>query len=168
MRLISFYIKYRLNGSLFDLSRFRAKTKTVERLVTEALFADDCALMVHTEVDLQLIVSKFAEASQLFGLTISLGKTEVLYQPSPASTVNDPPTILIGDTALKTVEHFKYLGSVVSSDCSLDREISTRINKASQALGRLRTRVMNHKSIKLPTKNQSVQSDRPHKSSLWL
>ena len=146
------YIKYRLNGSLFHLSRLRAKTKTVERLVTEALFADDCALMAHTEVDLQLIVSKFAEASQLFGLTISLGKTEVLYQPSPASTVNDPPTILIGDTALKTVEHFKYLGSVVSSDCSLDREISTRINKASQALGRLRTRVMNHKSIKLPTK----------------
>ena len=39
---------------------------------------DDCALMAHTEVDLQLIVSKFAEASQLFGLTISLGKTEVL------------------------------------------------------------------------------------------
>ena len=146
------YIKYRLNGSLFDLSRLRAKTKRVERLVTEALFADDCALMAHTEVDLQLIVSKFAEASQLFGFTISLGKTDVLYQPSPASTVHDPPTILIGDTDLKTVEHFKYLGSVISSDCSLDREISTRINKTSQALGRLRTRVMNHKSIKLPTK----------------
>ena len=103
--------------------------------------------MAHTEVDLQLIVSKFAEASQLFGLTISLGKTGVLYQPSPASTVHDPPTILIGNTALKTVEHFKYLGSVISSDCSLDR-----ISKASQALGRLRTRMMNHKSIKLPTK----------------
>ena len=95
---------------------------------------------------------KFAEASQLFGLTISLGKTEVLYQPSPASTVHDPPTILIRDTALKKVEHFKYLGSVISRDCSLEREISARISKASQALGRLRTRVMNDKRIKLPTK----------------
>ena len=66
--------------------------------------------------------------------------------------MHDPPTILIGDTALKTVEHFKYLGIVISSDCSLDREISARINKASQALGRLRTRVMNHRSIKLPAK----------------
>ena len=56
------YIKYRLNGSLFDLCRLRAKTKTVERLVTEALFADDCALMAHTEVDLQLIVSKVCES----------------------------------------------------------------------------------------------------------
>ena len=94
------YIKYRLNGSLFDLSRPRAKTKTVERLVTEALFADDCALMAHTEVDLQLTVSKFAEASQLFGLTISLGKTEVLYQPSPASTVHDPPIPSLLETLL--------------------------------------------------------------------
>ncbi|KAK4323900.1 hypothetical protein Pmani_005428 [Petrolisthes manimaculis] len=101
------YIKYRLDGSLFDLRRLSAKTKTVERLVTEALFADDCALMAHTEADLQLIVNKFAEASRLFGLTISLGKTEVLYQPSPASPEHHPPTILIGDTALKTVEHFK-------------------------------------------------------------
>ena len=146
------YIKYRLNGFLFDLRWLRPKIKTVERLVTEALFADDCALMADTEVDLQLIVSKFAEVSQLFGLTISLGKTEVLYQPSPASTVYDPPTILIWDTALKTVEHFKCLGSVISSDCSLDREISTRISKASQALGCRCTHVMNHKSIKLPMK----------------
>ena len=40
-------------------------------------------LMAHKESDLQLIVDKFVEASLLFGLTISLGKTEVLLQPSP-------------------------------------------------------------------------------------
>ena len=82
----------------------------------------------------------------------NLGKTEVLYQPSPTSTAHHHPTILIGDTALNTVEHFKYLDRVISSDCSLDREISARISKASQALGCLRTRVTNHKSIKLATK----------------
>ena len=146
------YIRYRLDGSLFDLRRLNAKTKTVEKLVAEALFADDCALMAHTEADLQLIVTRFAEASRLFGLTISLGKTEILHQPAPGATVHSPPTITIGDTALKLVEHFKYLGSVISSDGSLDKEISARIGKASQALGRLRTRVMNHKSIKLATK----------------
>ena len=39
-----------------------------------------------------------------------------------------------------------------SSDGSLDREISARISKASQALGHLCTCVMNHKSIKLARK----------------
>ena len=77
-------IRYRLDGSLVDLRRLRAQTKSVERLIVEALFADDCALLAHSEADLQAIVNKFAEATHLFGLTISIKKTEVLYQPSPA------------------------------------------------------------------------------------
>ena len=40
------------------------------------------------ESDLQIIVNKFAEASSLFGLTISLGKTEVLFQPAPAAVAH--------------------------------------------------------------------------------
>ncbi|KAL8624073.1 hypothetical protein ACOMHN_019495 [Nucella lapillus] len=70
------YIRYRMDGSLFDLRRLSAKTKTIEKLILEALFADDCAL---TESTLQLIVNKVAEATRLFGLTISLGKTKVLF-----------------------------------------------------------------------------------------
>ncbi|KAL8561420.1 hypothetical protein ACOMHN_037317 [Nucella lapillus] len=73
------YIRYRMDGSLFDLRHLSAKTKTINKLILEALFADDCAFMAHTESTLQLIVNKFAKASRLFGLTISLGKTEVLF-----------------------------------------------------------------------------------------
>ena len=137
------YLQYRLDGSLFDLRRLTDKTKTVKKTVLEALFADDCALMAHRESDLQIIVNKFAEASRLFGLTISLGKTEVLFQPVHAAVVHRP-TISIDGTQLKTVGDFKYLGSVVSSDGSLDKEISAGICKASQALGHLKTRVLSH------------------------
>ncbi|KAL8566739.1 hypothetical protein ACOMHN_050387 [Nucella lapillus] len=95
------YIRYRIDGSLFGLRRLSAKTKTIKKLILEALFADDCALMAHTESALQLIVNKFAEASCLFGLTISLGKTEVLFQPSPL-TPGRHPSISIEETELKT------------------------------------------------------------------
>ncbi|XP_062841273.1 uncharacterized protein LOC134300780 [Trichomycterus rosablanca] len=154
------YIRYRLDGSLFDLRRLSAKTKTVEKLILEALFADDCALMAHTESALQLIVNKFAEASHLFGLTISLGKTEVLFQPSPSSTdlTACRPSISIKGTELKTVEEFRYLGSVISSDGSLDKEINARICKASQALGRLRVRVLNQHNIRQSTKLKLYKS----------
>ncbi|XP_029766781.1 uncharacterized protein LOC112117806 [Terrapene carolina triunguis] len=145
------YLKYRHDGSLFDLRRLNAKTKTVQKLLLEALFADDCALMGHTENDLQHIVNKFAEASQLFGLTISLGKTEVLHQPAPGSNAS-VPSISIDGTQLKVVENFKYLGSVISSDGSLDNEINARISKASQALGCLRVKVLNHHNIRMSTK----------------
>ena len=145
------YLRYRLDGSLFDLRRLNAKTKTLKRLLLEALFADDCALLAHKESDLQAIVNRFAEACRLFGLTISLSKTEVLFQPAPR-TARPPPTIRIEGTQLKVVDQFKYLGSIISSDGSLDKEIAARIGKASQSLGRLRSRVLNHKNIKLATK----------------
>jgi len=107
--------------------------------------------MAHEETHLQAIVDKFSEASNLFGLTISLGKTEVLFQPAP-NTVPSQPCITIGDTQLKNVDSFKYLGSTISSDGSLDKEITARIQKASQALERLRTKILQHKNIRLSTK----------------
>ena len=52
-------------------------------LVRELRFADDAALVAHTENVLQRVTSCFAEATQLFGLEVSLKKTEVLHQPAP-------------------------------------------------------------------------------------
>ena len=145
------YLKYRLDGSLFDLRRLAAKTKTLERLILEALFADDCALMAHQENHLQTIVDRFSTATKLFGLTISLSKTEVLFQPAPGSTFNQP-CITIDGTQLANVSTFKYLGSTISSDGTLDQEINARIQKASQALGRLRSKVLQHSGVTLATK----------------
>lgn len=145
------YIKYRLDGSLFDLRRLSARTKTLEKLILEALFADDCALMAHRENHLQVIVDRFADAARLFGLTISLGKTEVLVQPAP-NTARPQPAIVIDGVQLKCVNSFKYLGSTISADGSLDKEITSRIQKASQALGRLRVKVLQQKGITLSTK----------------
>ena len=49
-----------------------------------SILCDDGALLAHSEADLQAVVNKLAEATHLFGLTISIKKTEVLHQPSPA------------------------------------------------------------------------------------
>ena len=46
--------------------------KTIEELVTELLFADDCAFLAHTEEALQHIVNCFSDAAKNYGLTISL------------------------------------------------------------------------------------------------
>ena len=145
------YIRYRLDGSLFDLRHLTAKTKTLKRLLLEALFADDCALMTHNEHNLQAVVNKFSEAANKFGLTISLSKTEAFFQTAPATSPQQP-CITIDGTQLKNVESFKYLGSTISSDGTLDREITARIQKASHAFGRPRTKVLQHKGICLSTK----------------
>ena len=145
------YVRFRYDGSIFDLRRLSAKTKTFNSLIQEALFADDCALMAHKPGDLQAMLNSFSDASRQFGLTISLGKTEVLFQRAPNSVVPQP-TISIDDAELKVVNSFKYLGSMISNDGSLDKEIAYRISKASQALGRLLNRLLNHHNVTLDTK----------------
>ena len=130
------YICYHFDGSIFNLCQLTAKSKTLTDLIQAALFADDCTLMAHKSSDLQTMLNRFSDASKLFGLTISLGKTEVLFQPAPNSSAPQP-TITIDSMEMKTVKSFKYLGSMISSHGQLDKEISVRISKASQVLGRL-------------------------------
>ena len=73
------YVRYHLDGSLFNLRRLQAHTKTQERLIQDLLFVDDAALVAHTERALQRVTSCFTDASRLFGLEVSLKKTEVLH-----------------------------------------------------------------------------------------
>ena len=74
------YIRFRTDGSLFNLRRLLGRTKTIEELITELLFADDCALLAHAEEALQHIVNRFSDSAKNFGLTISLMKTVVLFE----------------------------------------------------------------------------------------
>ena len=103
------YIRHRLAGSLFDLTRLNAKIKCLQELIQEALYADVFTLLAHNERDLQMMVDKFSQASKLFGLTINISKTEALYQPAP-NTNPQEPTITIDGIRLKNIDSFKYLG----------------------------------------------------------
>ena len=89
------YIRFRTDGSVFNLRRLLSRTKTLEQLILDLLFADDCVLLAHTEEALQTVVNRFAKAAKAFGLTISLKKTEVLFQKPPreAYTPSLHPTL---------------------------------------------------------------------------
>ena len=145
------YIRYRLDGSLFNLRRLQAHTKTCERLIMDLLFADDAALVAQTQRALQRITSCFAESAQLFGLEVSLKKTEVLHQPAPQNEYR-APHISIGKTVLKSVEQFTYLGCAISSNARIDGEIDNRLAKANSTFGRLYKRVWNNKHLRIITK----------------
>ena len=74
------YICYHLDSNLLDLRRLHAHSKTLEQLFSHLLFTDDVALIAHPDRVLQCLTSCFAEAAQLFGLVVSLKKTEILLQ----------------------------------------------------------------------------------------
>ncbi|KAI4888924.1 hypothetical protein NFI96_005934 [Prochilodus magdalenae] len=60
------YIHTRSNGSLFNLTRLRAKTKVRKVLIRELLFANDAALTAHTEAGLQELINCFSDACKEF------------------------------------------------------------------------------------------------------
>ena len=109
------------------------------------------ALFAHTVDDIQAITNAFARSARRFGLTISLKKTEVIYQPKPGADYT-APTITIDNNPLKVTDKFTYLGSMISQNALIDDEISARIGKASGSFGKLTKRLWNERGVWLVTK----------------
>ncbi len=99
---------------------------------------------------MQHALNTISRLYQSFDLQVNTQKTEVmlhLYTPAPI-----PPRFHINGVPLKTVDNFTYLGSTLSTCCSLDTKIHTRINKASSSFGRLCSRVFENRNLKVSTK----------------
>ena len=144
-------VQFRLDGDLFNLRRLQALTKVSSVTIRDLTFADDCALVAHNLQDIQHLFDRFAVTAKRFGLTVSLKKTEVLYQSFPPSRAAST-TITSGDTTLKCVNSFCYLGSLVSNIVSMDDEIASRIAKAGSAFSKLKRRLWRERGIDLRTK----------------
>ena len=83
-------ISYSTDGGIFNLRRLNAKTKVTKALVRDLLYADDFGIVAHSEDDLQRLAESLSAATKRFGLTISMKKTVVLFQPAKGSTANAP------------------------------------------------------------------------------
>jgi hypothetical protein len=140
------YLHTRSDGRLFNLARLKAMSKVRKATIRDMLFADDAAIVTHTEAELQRLMDRFAKACDEFGLTISLKKTNVMAQDA------DPPSIIINNYKLEVVSEFTYLGSTITNNLSLDAELNKRIGKASTTLSRLSQRVWNNSKLTLNTK----------------
>jgi hypothetical protein len=128
-----------------------AKSLVSDELIRELLYADDADLVAHSLTDIQEIMDRLADDCTKFGLTISLGKTKVMYTPAPGDPYVEPD-IYVHGTRLEVVKSFIYLGSSLADDGSLDSEIKERIAKASSSFGRLRERVWADKDLTINTK----------------
>lgn len=141
-------VDFRLDGNLFNIRRLQAITKMTSEHIIELQYADDCAVMAHSPDTLQATLTAAASAYGRMGLSVNVAKTAVLCQwaSTPSS---HPPTFTISDKLLAVVESFKYLGSFLSNDCSIEREVQNRIKQASFSFSQLRGRVSTS-TLKLP------------------
>ena len=62
-------------------------------VLNEFLFADDMAKGAPTEEKMQKGVDQVSDSCDSYDLTISIKKTEVVYQPAPARPYKEPPLL---------------------------------------------------------------------------
>ena len=146
-------IRHRMDGSVFNLRRLKAKAKVKTDTLNDFLFADNCARNSISADDMQQNVDKFTEACTNFGfgLTISIKKAEVMHQPSPGKTYTES-SITINGQCLKAVDKFTNLGSILPRNVIIDDEVDARLGKTNSAFGRLSKNVWNRQGITLETK----------------
>ncbi|CAF3715602.1 unnamed protein product [Rotaria socialis] len=128
------------------------------------LYADDLVMMCSNATDLELFIQCFEQVTQQFGLTMSVKKTCVmslkqLQQDLITNKVikdqeigNQNLTITIRNEKIETVNDFRYLGCCVTRDQSIEKELETRLAKASRAFNMLRHVIWCRKTVSIQAK----------------
>ena len=116
-------------------------------------FADDLALLSHTQQQMQEKTSTISANSACIGLNIHRGKTKVLRVNSPSTSA-----IMLDGGALEEVDEFTYLGSIVNKRGGTDADVRVRIGKARVAYLQLKN-IWSAKYLAITTKIRIFNSN---------
>ena len=132
------------------------------------------ALLDNSKNGLQEITDLLYKYAAQAGLRINVKKTEVM--ACGKDTTQRPYTeestvdITVESSLLQQVSNFKYLGVNISSDGTIERELSARIQKASGAFNQL-SNIWKNRNIQTNTKiriyKASVLTILLHGSEVW-
>ena len=156
------YLHSRSDSYLFSISRLHTKTKTRTVTIRDLLFADDVAMVSHQQDGLQRLMDKFSDACDLFCLTISQKKIQVIGQATPA-----PPHITVSGEELEVAHQFQNLGSTTKDTLSLDVELSKCIGKASTTLSKFTKSVWEKSTPHNSYQNKCLQRLCHQHSTKW-
>ena len=129
-------------------------------------FADDIALLSSTGTHMQEKTDRLIRFAKQTGLIINRKKTQLM-------NINITPpiaTISIEEEEIETVDNFTYLGSTISKEYGVKKDMQARLNKARGAFCRLRP-IWKSKQYSLKTKlklyNSNVKTVLLYGSECW-
>ena len=111
--------------------------------VNNIRYADDTALVADSCEKLQNLINSLDRLSKEKGLNINMKKTKVMVVTKDFQ----PPKIdiKINNHSIDQVEHFNYLGSIVTSEGRCNEDIKRKIVLAKKAFNKIRNLVTNSK-----------------------
>jgi len=133
----------------------RQSSRFPEVTISDIDYADDLGALDNTKEGLQETTDNIAKFAAYGGLRLNVAKTKTM---SISKSASQPPYLekdtletTVYGSEIEQVSEFTYLGSIISNDGKIDREISVRIGKASGAFNCLYN-IWNNKGITRYTK----------------
>ena len=103
--------------------------------------------------DLECLVTSINDVCKKVGLIINFSKTKyMVILPNNSSPSHNTTLALSDDISIEQVTQFKYLGSILIRDNTVDAEVESRSNKTSQVFRSLSRLVWYQWKIKVLTK----------------
>ena len=128
-------------------------------------YADDVALLSHTQSQMQRKTNELNSTANRLGLSVNAEKTKVLKVKSDAET-----PINLNGSPLEEVDSFVYLGSIIDRKGGTEADIKRRIAQARFSFQQL-SKVWKARKISLKTKlklfNSNVKSVLFYGSETW-
>ena len=149
----------------FIMTGRRPSTKGSEFHVDDSEYADDTAILFDNRSDTVTYSPLLVTHFRCYGMEIHVGdtlspekpsKTEILFVSKSPKSYVDPatydnvdlsPVKLDTHTFFPVVDHFCYLGSLISRDCKDDMDVANRIKKAGNAFGSLKLSIFSSSAI---------------------
>lgn len=121
------------------------------RVITTIKYADDLVVLAKEEKELQNMMDKLVERGREYGMKINIEKSKVMRISPRAGPLN----ITVENQQLEKVEHFKYLGSIITADALCTKEVKVRIAMAKAAF--IKQRLLLTSKLDLEMKKKLVK-----------
>ena len=144
------HIQYNLDASLVNSSRHKFNMNDKVQIL---MYAHDVVLLCNDRAVLNS--QSLSEEFTLYDLNINVQKSKIIAVRTNAENTDthlDNSSVHQIDGGFEEVEQYRYLGSILRNDCSLDEEIDIRICKASIAFRSIGRLIWYQKKIKRKTK----------------
>ena len=136
-----------------EMKKGKITVEEIASAIKQTNFADDLALLAHTHSDIQEKTDRVASTAKKVGLKIHAAKTKVMKAKNKFRL-----PVTVEGVPLEEVKDFKYLGSYISSDSNIDKEVSTRIGLAAHAFKKLNN-IWKSTTLSTKTKLRIYQSN---------
>ena len=105
--------------------------------INQLLFADDTALVAHSEEKLCRLVSEFGRVCKRRNLRVNVGKSKVMRCSRYGN--GDWLHVILNGEPLEEVDCLKYLGSQLAANGGCERDVVHRMNEGYRAWEALRS-----------------------------